>query len=594
MNGAGFNTLLGLRLLLVEDSEDDAELIVREIRRQGPEVTHRRVQTREDYAAALEDSPWDLIIADFSLPQFSGLDALRRLRQLQLDVPFIIVSGTISEEMAVAAMKAGADDYVMKDNLARLWPAVQRELKDADDRRRRREAEESARSAKQEVAEQAEKLAREETLLAELAEAHRLSEAIIRINASITSSLELPEILRRVVAETADALGCNAIVLEERDGDNWVIREVAGLSGDLRGLRLTDSEAPTAVAVAAVRDVLVLSDTVNDSRVTAVAIDRYGMTACLGVPLLLREDLVGVLLCIYGGGPRAFSQPEVDFARKLSGAVALALRNAELLAAERRIADTLQEGLLTVPEEVPGLSVGHVYRSATEAAKVGGDFFDIFAIDGARVGLMVGDVCGQGVEAARMASTTRDTVRAYAYQGADADEVLRQTNQAMLRNPAMTGFVTVFLGILDVGGEELAYATAGHPPALMLRPDAPVEALGSGSLPLGIFAEAEYRLERAGLAVDDVLFIYTDGLIEARAGDDLFGEDRLRVALADALTDDLAGLPERILATVDLFSGGTLSDDVAMLVVRREAVAGGHQNESARPQAGTIAARPAG
>jgi hypothetical protein len=393
--------------------------------------------------------------------------------------------------MAVDAMRAGAADYIMKDNLARLRPAVQRELKDADERRRRREAERSALRARRAAAEQAEKLEREERLLQELAEAHRLSQAVNSISASITSSLELTGILRRVVEDTAEALGCNAVALEEREGDRWVVREVRGLPADLRGLRLKDSEAPMAMAVVEARDVLVVTDAPRDTRVSAAAVARYGMGACLAIPLLVRGEVQGALLCVYGGGPRVFSEAEMDFARKLSALVAVALQNAELLAAERRIVAALQDGLSTTPEQVPGLSLGHLYRSATERAKVGGDFYDVFTVAPGRVGLVVGDVCGHGVEAARGASGTRDTIRAYAYQGAGADEVLRRANLALLRNPAMTGFVTVFLGILDLMRDELTYSMAGHPPALFKRADSPLTTLRSGSLPLGIFPEAE-------------------------------------------------------------------------------------------------------
>jgi diguanylate cyclase len=131
-----------LRVLLVEDSEDDAALVIRELARGGYQVTFRRVDTAESLIAAFEDARWDLAIGDFSMPQFSGTAALAVVRQFDVEMPFIFVSGTIGEDAAVAAMRSGAQDYLMKGSLKRLVPAVERELREVASRRSRRQAEE--------------------------------------------------------------------------------------------------------------------------------------------------------------------------------------------------------------------------------------------------------------------------------------------------------------------------------------------------------------------------------------------------------------------------------------------------------------------
>jgi class 3 adenylate cyclase len=133
---------LPLRVLLVEDSEDDAELIVLALRASGYEPQFLRVESARSMAAAFADREWDVVICDYNLPGFSGTAALRLLQESQLDLPFLLVSGTVPEDTAVAAMQSGARDYVMKDNLARLAPAVQRELQEAEERRVRRAREE--------------------------------------------------------------------------------------------------------------------------------------------------------------------------------------------------------------------------------------------------------------------------------------------------------------------------------------------------------------------------------------------------------------------------------------------------------------------
>ncbi len=130
-----------LRVLIVEDSEVDTMLLMRELRRGGFDPVHERVETSEAMMTALQERTWDLIISDYALPQFGGAAALALFQQKGLDIPFIVVSGALGEERAVEMMKAGAHDYVLKHNLARLVPAVRRELDGAEQRRLRRQNE---------------------------------------------------------------------------------------------------------------------------------------------------------------------------------------------------------------------------------------------------------------------------------------------------------------------------------------------------------------------------------------------------------------------------------------------------------------------
>src|SRR5712691_11879200 len=130
-----------LRVLIVEDSEDDVRLLARELKRGGYEVTHQQVDTAPAMQAALDRQVWDVVIGDFSMPKFSGVEALALVRERGLDVPYICVSGTITEEVAVAAMKAGANDWVTKGQLKRLLPAIERELREAKGRAALRAAE---------------------------------------------------------------------------------------------------------------------------------------------------------------------------------------------------------------------------------------------------------------------------------------------------------------------------------------------------------------------------------------------------------------------------------------------------------------------
>ena len=140
-----------LRVLLVEDSADDALLLVETLRDGGFDPQYRRVETEDDFLAALETDEWEVILADYVLPHFSGLAALHLLRQLGRDIPVIMVSGKIGEEHAVEAMRAGARDYLLKGRLARLAPAITRELAEATSRRERKQARLLREQAEQEL-----------------------------------------------------------------------------------------------------------------------------------------------------------------------------------------------------------------------------------------------------------------------------------------------------------------------------------------------------------------------------------------------------------------------------------------------------------
>ena len=248
-----------LQVLLVEDSEDDAAIMEAELRRAGYAPVCQRVETREALGAALERQPWDLIIADYHLPQFDGLAALALVKEKGVDSPFIIVSGFITEETAVAAMKAGAHDYLMKDKLARLGPAVERELRDAEVRRQRRRAEEELRRAYEELeARVQERTADLKTanarLQAAIAERRRLEYELLEITekerrrigldlhddlgqqlsglALMTKGLEL-KLAKRRARETSDAARIHNLVQQAMNHARGLARDLAAL--DLKG-----------------------------------------------------------------------------------------------------------------------------------------------------------------------------------------------------------------------------------------------------------------------------------------------------------------------------------------------------------------------
>ena len=130
-----------LRLLIVEDNENDALLLLRQLRQDGYNPDYEIIDTAAQVREALDKKDWDIVVSDYVLPEFNGLETLHILQDIGKDIPCLIVSGKIGEETAVAAMRAGARDYIMKDELKRLGPAIDRELKEAEARRNQRRME---------------------------------------------------------------------------------------------------------------------------------------------------------------------------------------------------------------------------------------------------------------------------------------------------------------------------------------------------------------------------------------------------------------------------------------------------------------------
>src|SRR5712675_1877830 len=136
-----------IKVLLVEDTVEDADLLIREMRKGGLEIVAHRVETREALEQALETLRPDVILSDYALPGFGGMAAREMVKQHRLDIPFIFVSGTIGEERAIEALKQGATDYVLKDNRARLVPTIRRAVTEVNERRARRQAEKAQRES---------------------------------------------------------------------------------------------------------------------------------------------------------------------------------------------------------------------------------------------------------------------------------------------------------------------------------------------------------------------------------------------------------------------------------------------------------------
>ncbi len=254
-----------LKLLLVEDNPDDALLVQRELQRGGFEVLCTQVDNKHAMRSAIDGESWDCVVSDYNLPHFSGLDALQTLKESGLDIPFLLVSGEIDEETAVAIMRSGAHDFVMKNKLGRLAPAIRRELDQAADRRARKQRE------------------REHQAIVELARALRKAK----------NKTQIQTVILDTAIEILDAIGA-ALVIRDPISRDLVIEEANGAWKNLHRGNIPEGEGLSGTVFAS-GEPYVSNDAQHEmSRIARPEI-LSATEALAGVPLIVDETVFGVL-----------------------------------------------------------------------------------------------------------------------------------------------------------------------------------------------------------------------------------------------------------------------------------------------------------
>jgi PAS domain S-box-containing protein len=235
------------------------------------------------------------------------------------------------------------------------------------------------------------------------------------------------------------------------------------------------------------------------------------------------------------------------------------------------LARTLQASLLPphLPE-IPGLDVAASYRPSGIGAEVGGDFYDIFPTRGSAWGVVIGDVCGKGAEAATATALARYTTRAAVMRARRPRNVLATLNEAMIRQDEYGRFITVTFASLRPyeGHAEVVLALGGHPQPVLLTAEGRATFVGKPGTVLGVVEKPDLSDQAVHLGAGDALVFYTDGVTEARGPDGQFGDERLLAAVAQAAGGDAEAIVEVLRNAVDAFEDGASRDDLAILVVR--------------------------
>lgn len=280
-------------------------------------------------------------------------------------------------------------------------------------------------------------------------------------------------------------------------------------------------------------------------------------------------DVLGCLVTTGSQAAAGFSAADEMMAVTLAAHITVALQNRQRLEQEQQVAEYLQRAMLPHTMPAAGLELDITYESATEAALVGGDFYDVIPLGSSRTCLAVGDVCGKGLTAATEMAMVRHTIRAFASLGLEAGRWLTLCNEAAVADGEAADYITVALVVADTSTRTLDYAIAGHPPPIVALPDTSWELAGCPGLPIGSWRRQKYETHRVVLPKGASLVLYTDGLYEARLeGGPLFGEAGLSEAVRSLAAGPLPGAAARLVAAARAHAGGRLADDVVVVAVR--------------------------
>jgi PAS domain S-box-containing protein len=316
---------------------------------------------------------------------------------------------------------------------------------------------------------------------------------------------------------------------------------------------------------------------------------RLEATSLLSVPLTDGETGFGVLTLARRTSDGHFKVADLALVQELGEQMGLAIRVDRMFRGRADMAYALRASLQPRKwPDIPGVQVAMTYMAATEDAEVGGDFYDVYRTpDG--WGLAVGDVSGQGEEAAAVTAAARHAIRVLARRHADPREVLAGANEIVLAEELALdgGFVTANIAHLAWQEDKLRVllGSAGHPAAAVLRSDGRVLMAHGGGLPLGLFPDAEPATQELTLDDGDILFLYTDGVAQARGPGNTYFQDRLAdelAALAGREAEDVKASMRQ--AMID-FTGDRLVDDVTMLVMRASRDEGGRPGQRDRRRA---------
>jgi serine phosphatase RsbU (regulator of sigma subunit) len=409
-------------------------------------------------------------------------------------------------------------------------------------------------------------------VLATERQASRQVNALYEISRSFAQSLSLDTTLDAVTATIVTVLDVDAAVIRVPDerGDQFTPRAVHVADTRLAGAVRTILERPQRRPARSQEPLLL--DAASAARLGGahallIPFLEKGSTAAL-LPITAAGELLAELTILSLDPAEPIDADTLATARTIAQQAALAIDNARLYQQQKRFAETMQQSLL--PREQPdvaGLEVGTVYESAAQV-DVGGDVFDFMELPDGRLAVVLGDVTGHGIDATADMAMAKFVFRSLAREHPEPSDFLAHANDVVVGEIAVGKFITMAYLVIDPRGT-VDCASAGHPEPRLVLPDGRVESLQCGGLALGIDTLQTYDQVQAELPPGAAVVLYTDGVIEARRGSDLYGSERLDALLAERAGRPAQEIADAVVSACRAYAGGNLGDDCAIVVIKK-------------------------
>jgi len=405
-------------------------------------------------------------------------------------------------------------------------------------------------------------------------EKQKLEELLLlqRVSQRINSILNLDLLLEEVVSDVAETFGYSrsGVLLKDDETNELEIAAVRGwtVNYHMKGERFKIGEFGMVGHTAFIGETYYAPDVKKDP---FYEISEHSTNSELDIPLKVHGRLIGIFNFQHQDTD-AFSQSRIQLLEALAGHVATAIENARLfdnerqeknrLSAELREARSVQLSLFPgwVPD-IPGFEISGVCIPCRE---VGGDWFDYIPLPGGKLAVILADVSGKGSGAALLMASTRSILRIYAEQGLPPAEVLKNVNDALVKDFPKTRFVTMFYAVIDPAEGKIVFANAGHPLPVYINPDGAKLLNSETGFPLGIL-EGSYPEESIGFPPGSRLLIYSDGISEAmNPSEEEYGEERIK----SKMSAETSGIKELLDDVQAFMQGSPASDDMTVVMIK--------------------------
>lgn len=400
--------------------------------------------------------------------------------------------------------------------------------------------------------------------------------SVMQVTNAISPSLTLDGTMSALADATASVLrvhDCAIYLLDRNDG--LAVRSCCNKENrTMTGLKIHPGCQVTGVAVTQKRPVACFDLGVADSLAARPVVENLGYRGALSAPLLVEGKAIGAIT-VYDTSPRQFSADEMRCLTSIALHAAVIVRNADLYTREASIAESLQKGLMSeTPNSCMGLNFASEYMPALDEARVGGDFYEVSEMPGGQVAVVMGDVSGKGLQAAIHLAACKNMIKALMFTHPhDPGLVLSELNDAINHFFELSFFVTVFYGVIDPRAGTLTYASAGHPPAVLICERGKVHTyLPSTGMPVGSGQSCAYWTQRIVVQPSDMLLLYTDGVTDVVKDGALLGIEGLHELIFDAGPCSPHELVRCLCEKVHRYQQSSARDDIALMAVSFEGI----------------------